>query len=417
MRTWATGLVLLVVSASCSTPPPQASEPTTISVAVTTTTAAPTAPTITDQLREARGRWAAAGLTTYHYRFLDDCGECGDSAPRQMVVWDDELISPGATGPSISDAFSTIESAVAEDRQVDVTFHPELGYPTEIWIDQAARAYDGGTHWILSDLNGGLPESSDPIERHGQAVARWAASGISSYEYRMQILCDCELESTIWTRVEDGLVVDWMVDPEPDNEAFLAPTTMTQLLDDIADLLGAPGGFVEAGVRTSGWALYDEELGVPMSIGLDIEILDPESEAAFLPPRLVLVVSDFTGISTENDIEIDRAKAKWAAAGLRSYTYLLTLHDVAEATFSDPLQVTVREGAVASTTLEGEPTEIEGPTPAPIEEYFDLIAGWTDAGSQVDVIYHSDFGHPVFVVAIHPDGSSTAFSISDLTPD
>lgn len=416
MRTWTTGLVLLVVVASCGTPPPRASQPPNTSVSVTTTTVAPAAATITDELREAQDRWETAGLSTYHYVFLDDCGECGESAPRQVVVWDDELVAPDPTGPSMKDAFAMIESAIAEDRQVDITFHPELGFPTEIWIDRQARAYDGGTHWIFSDLTDGLPGSPDPIESHREAEARWAASGVSSYEYWLQILCDCDLESEIWNRVEDGLIVDWLVDPKPDNEVLVTPTTIEQLFDDIGDLLGTPDGSVEAGVRTTGSALYDEDLGFPIWVGLDIEVLDPDSEVAFLPPRLVLVVTEFTRIDTDAASELVEAMAKWAAAGLRDYTYLLTFHDVVEATLSVPVEVVVNDGAVVSATPAGEPTKIDGPTPGPIDEYFDLIEQWADAGSQVEVIYHSDLGHPVFVGAIHPDGSSTAFSISDLTP-
>lgn len=407
--------MLLVVVASCGTPP-RASEPATTSVPVTATTVVPVATTIADELGEARDRWEAAGLATYHYVFINDCGECGESAPRQVVVWDDELIAPDPTGPSMSDAFTMIENAIAEDRPVEASFHPELGFPTEIWIDREARAYDGGTHWLFSDVTDGLPGSPDSIESHREAEARWAAAGVASYEYRLQILCGCYLESEIWNRVENGLIVDWLVDPEPDNEAPVTPTTIEQLLDDIGDLLGTPDGFVEAGIRTSGSALYDEELGVPMWVGLDIEVLDPDSEAAFLPPRLVLVVTEFTRIETDTGSELGEAVARWKAAGLRDYTYLLTFHDVVEASFGEPVEVVVRDGAVASATSAGEPTEIEGPTPAPIDEYFALIEQWADAGSQVEVIYHSDLGHPVFVGAIHPDGSSTAFSISDLAP-
>ena len=386
--------------------------PTTIP---TTTTTALSASDV-DQLTAAMARWRDAHPETYRYSFTDDCGECDQRPQRQIVVWDSRVIDPERQEPSIERAFTMIGDALAAGRPVEVTYHEELGYPTDLFIDPAARAYDGGTHWLFSDLSEGLPGSETSTDTLEDARATWIDADIDSYEFRAHVLCDCEIESSVWVRVERGRVVDWRSDQASRGDLFVSPFTIDMLFDDVAGLIGSPGGSGESGVRSTGSALYDEQLGYPLWVGLDLEIIDPTPELEALPPRLVLVVTGFERVATDDRSELQRATATWTAAGLEDYSYRLSFHDIEAATFSDPLKIVVSDGAVTSTTLEGEPTEIEGPTPAPIEAYFDLIDRWTVAGSQVAVIYHSEFGYPVLVIANHPDGSSIAFSISDLTP-
>lgn len=104
------------------------------------------------QLESARERWAAAGHHSYRFIFENDCGECptSSSEPREVIV--EAGAAATLEDPTVESLFGTIEQAIADDSSVEVTYDPDLGHPTEIWIDREARAYDGGTHWMVRDL-------------------------------------------------------------------------------------------------------------------------------------------------------------------------------------------------------------------------------------------------------------------------
>lgn len=249
--------------------------------ATSPTSAAVTPSTMSDPgvaFAEARGKWGASGLVTYHFEFEDDCGECMPTEPRVVAV---EEGKPGtAADPTVESLFETIASAMDTGSSVEVSYHPELGYPTDIWIDREARAYDGGTHWLIRDLKPGLPEPP----------------------------------------------------PSSDHET---------------------------------------------------------------------------------------AVSKWAGAGYADYRYDLVTHDIIEASFSERYTVTVRDGLVVEVQFQGPAGEAEDIPEMTIEAVFSLIEGEKEAGSIVDVLYHSVDGHPVFVSVRPPDETappSMVFSIHDLTP-
>jgi hypothetical protein len=110
-------------------------------------------------LDEARGKWAAVGFGSYHYEFENDCGECGPllSAPRQVVVWDDDRFDPVRSSPSVEQMFDEIEEALDEGLTTDVVYNEELGYPVEVEIDRDSRPVDGGIRWLVNTLEPGLP--------------------------------------------------------------------------------------------------------------------------------------------------------------------------------------------------------------------------------------------------------------------
>lgn len=120
----------------------------TVTVPVEST---PTGVSLLVPLAEARQLWAAAGYASYRYDFDDDCGECQPFSG-EVVVTDGEVVAPADRGLTIDEMFAAIERAVASGVPVEVTFDPQIGYPTDLWIDREARAYDGGTHWLLSNL-------------------------------------------------------------------------------------------------------------------------------------------------------------------------------------------------------------------------------------------------------------------------
>lgn len=111
-----------------------------------------------EELAAARQRWAEAALDSYHYVFRNDCGECDPSErrPREVVIRDGTPSGPRQH--TVEALFERVEQAIVDERSVEVTYHPDLGYPTDLAIDMEARAFDGGTHWMASDLGPGLPD-------------------------------------------------------------------------------------------------------------------------------------------------------------------------------------------------------------------------------------------------------------------
>jgi hypothetical protein len=415
-------VVLLTGLAACgpatvdgsTTLPPDASSTSVTQPPTGPTPSGPATPT--EALAGARARWDAAGLDTYQFVFQNDCGECDPewAAPRQVVVWNGASFDGTRSAADVASLFELIESALAEGRDVEVSYDPELGFPTEIWIDREARAYDGGTHLLIHQVTPGLPGNSVSLADLEQARQRWATTRPQAYSFRTDIICDCPSDTTIWALIGGDRVVDWRIEwTREDGALDPAPSTVDQLFADLHDLFSA-GELVEAGARISGSAAYHPELGYPTWIGLDIEILDPDSELAPLAPRLVVAIRDLTPQDLASS-EHARAVDRWTRTGPDDYRYELTIHDISEASFGPPHQVTVRDGVVASVTVEGAEVEA-GSVPAyAIVDLFAQIDTWRAEGLTVEVIYDVRLGHPVLVTA--EDGNETiVFSIDRLMP-
>lgn len=405
---------LALVLAACGGPFADDATQTTSVLAPPATEVTEPAPDLDDELGAARAKWAAAGLDSYRYEFLDDCGECDQQPPGEIVVWDGDVLDPIRRAPSVEDAFAVIDSSLAAGQSVEVTYHPELGYPTDLWIDRESRAFDGGIHWVLADVTEGLPGDEATLSDLQAARMIWERSGILAYEFRASFLCDCEVEGSVWTRVEDGLVTDWSEVYLRETDTTVTPITIRQLFEDLEEMIGGSDAFVDSGISVTGSASYDPDHGYPVWIGLDIEVLDPQAEAAALAPKLVVVISDFAPIAIDDAAsELNAARSRWANAGLSTYTFQITSHDVDEASFSDPYFVVVRDGQVTEITQNGEPSELgEDVT---VEGVFAMIDGLTADGVNMEVLYHAELGYPVLVLFTALDGASTGFSISDLT--
>ena len=423
MRT-TTALLVLTVLAACGpatvdgtpTPPPESSSTSTTPPATgSTTIPEPSSPS--EALAQARARWEAAGLDTYQFVYENDCGECDPdrAAPRPVVVWDGSSFDGDRTGIDVDALFSRIETALAEGSDVEVSYHPDLGYPTEIWIDREARAYDGGTHLLVHQVTQGLPGESVSLANLERARQQWAAARPQAYEFRTDIICDCPSDTTMWALVDGERVVDWRIEwTREDGAIDPAPSTIEQLFADLHDLISA-GELVEAGVKLTGSAGYHPEMGYPTWIGLDIEVLDPESELAALAPRLVVAIRDLKPQEDLAASEHARAVERWSQRGPGDYRYELTIHDISEASFGPPHQVVVRDGAVASVTVEGTEIDPESVPAYAIDDLFAEIDSWRAEGWDVDVLYDMRLGHPVLVTASRGT-ESVVFSIDRLTP-
>jgi hypothetical protein len=210
--------------------------------------------------------------------------------------------------------------------------------------------------------------------------------------------------------VNGDRIADWQVER---GDSEVAPITVDQLFADLRQLI-SEGEVVSGGARIAGSASYHPTLGHPMWVGLDVEILDPDSELGSLPPRLVYMVHGLVE-ATGSLADGERAMARWAEVGPVDYVYELTIHDIAEGSFSPPHNVVVSGGVVTSVTLDGVEIRPDNVPAFAVLDLFDEIESWRGIGYEVDVLYDERLGHPLFVIVNH-GGEVTAFSIDNLRP-
>lgn len=410
------GLALVLVACSEPISDLPANPPSTINVPGLSTTPGPSG--VLDDLTEARDRWAATGYSTYRYVFEDDCGMCQGFAG-EVVVWNGEVLDPAGRTPTVEEIFETIEEAVFDGRSVEAVFDPMNGHPSDVWIDREARAVDGGLHWLIASLVEGLPGDDASLSGLEQARAVWQEARPADYEFRMSILCDCALAGSIWILVKNDTVSDWRLELDDEGSAgSVSPITIDTMFSDLAEMMASDGGLVETGIRFSGSARYDADFGYPAWVGLDLEIVEPDSVLATLPPRMVFVVTDFRALdagAASTDDGLDQAMARWRSTGLIDYQYNLTVHDIATASLSPPYTVVVTGARVVSVTLDGQPVTDLAIDPSTIDDLFVLIQESTELGLEVEALYDADIGYPVLVIVHEPDSEAArVISLSDL---
>ncbi len=413
-----TGIVVLLGLAVASCGAPEIGTPTTPEPTPTTTTLISNDPSA--DLDAARERWRESGLDTYWYRLVDDCGECDPQSrlPRTVVVWSSEVTGPRQQ--TVESLFDEIEAAIEQGRTVEVVYNGNLGHPVDIGIDMQDRAFDGGHHILIEDLVAGLPGDDMATAQLENARDLWESTRPEAYEFYTSIHCNCELDGTVWTRVEGERIVDWSVEFGADPETSISPITIDIMFEDLAEMVSLAEGVVEEGVRFTGSAAYDPQFGFPVWVGLNIEVLDPASELAELPPRLVFSIEDFTPVEVNGPEALgalEEARELWEAEGPSDYRYEMTIHDLENASFTDPFVVTVSAGAVVRVESRG---QVVDDLPAPVltvDMIFDLIARRATDGDFVDVLYDTKLGYPVFVAMreAETEGSVQIFSIERLT--
>ncbi len=356
-------------------------------------------------LTAARDTWESVGLESYHYEFENDCGECGPmlAASRRVVVWDGEEYDPGAGSPTVEEMFDEIERALDEGKSVDVVFDDEFGHPVEVEIDMESRPVDGGTHWIIHRLEPGLPGDDVSISDVVEAEQRWLTSRPNAYEYVLSVWCDCPLEGSVVTRVEGERIVWYEVLYDEYSGGSITPLAIDDMFSDLADLMSAVDGVVEEGIRFTGSARFHPDLGYPIWIGLDIEVLREDPIPDALPERLVVTMSDLRPLEIVADsLDGERdalrmARKRWQTAGIDDYTYQLTVHAMATADFTGPFLVVVEDGQVVKATRDGSPVDPGPVTVYTVNEMFDLIDRHLVEGVASAVLYDESLGFPVLV--------------------
>jgi hypothetical protein len=412
------GLMLLsLLVAACGAGPTSATNPSSVTTtSVTTTTVAPIDPG--QQLKTAQKQWTDAGISTYRYTFEDECGECLQQGPETVIVWDGFPSSHRAM--TVDQMLGAIDSAIERGTPVEVAYDPTMGYPTEVWIDRQARAYDGGTHWLIHHFEPGLPPDATTPGALEEAHNLWKENRPPAYELVTDIICECPFDGTVRAVIEDSEVVDWDVTFTDGTGGQLSPITVDDMFSDLSRILASPDGFTEDGIHYRAFVQYDPHLGFPTWVAMEIEILDADSAYADLPSRLITSVTRLEPVEpaqeTETNAELAAARDRWQAAGFDSYNYELTIHDIENASFADFYLVEVRNGAVTSVS-QGELPVDEWDIPIlPIESLFDLIEGHLLNGATVETLYHDVLGYPVLITVRGPNDFVLVASIAGLDP-
>ncbi|MBW2257502.1 MAG: hypothetical protein JRI25_23295, partial [Deltaproteobacteria bacterium] len=365
-------VTLALLTASCSEGAP------------TVTTTPTTLPSDLAELGAARTRWEAAGLDTYSYTFTDDCGECGPdlSAPRQIAVWDGQVLDPAGLTPTVEEVFSEIERAYEAGLSVAVVYDEELGVPLDVAIDIESRPVDGGTHWTIKKIAPDLPGNPVALAELEAAWSLWTATRPFAYSYSVAIFCDCPLEGSLSTEVTGDEVTDWDLLFEPSGGVTVTPSTIDDLFGDLVDLVAAgEEGLLDVGILIQGSARYHPDLGYPEWVGIDLSIIDDGLagiDEFGLPERIVFTISDVEALPGEApdpvygaEQELRQARLLWDEQRLTSYTYELVISDLAEATVHGPYVVTVIDGVVVSATLNGIETNIDEAPVGSIDDLFE----------------------------------------------
>ncbi len=369
------------------------------------------------ELESARARWVEAAPATYSFVFTDDCGECDPALrePRPVAIWDGEELDPGDLTPTVEEMFSEIERAIDAGLSVEVVYHPDLGAPLDVAIEMEARPRDGGTHWVVEQLTPGLPGDDVAVAEVEAARDRWRSTRPHAYAYTVDVFCDCPFEGSLRTEVDGDRVVGWNHMYEPSDDVTVVPLTIDELFEGVLELAAAgEGGVADEGFRFEGAARFDRDLGYPVWIGLDVTLLDDELRELGFPDRIVFSISDLEplpGTAGNTGTALEQARERWEGLALDSYTYELTVHDVAVGDFTGPYLVTVLGGEVVAITLDGEPADRAQVPGHTIEGLFDLVDRQLSAGRASAGLYDHELGYPVLVES---DREGEMLSITDV---
>ena len=113
-----------------------------------------------EALEENRAKWQAAGISSYEYRYRKVC-ECHPETPADTIVtvaggdivavsYDREDYLEPIPVPAekhdwfrtVEDLFVLVERALDSAEVIRVSYDPELGYPTRIFVDYEVNLVD-----------------------------------------------------------------------------------------------------------------------------------------------------------------------------------------------------------------------------------------------------------------------------------
>jgi hypothetical protein len=383
----------------------------------TTTSLATGADRQLGELAAAQERWDAAAPADYTLSQIDRSADTDE--PETLAVHEGEVVSLSGEATTVDEVFATIDQSIRDGADVDVDYHPQLGYPVRVAID---RTGDGlpEVHLEYGDL------VTMPVVKTVQelrtARRRWEAQGLDSYRYIFRFDCTCPEGGTFEVEVRDGRVIDRRpLDDAARNSSLDPGVDIDSSFDDLEEWFIDSAQLIEEGILAVEVRM-DPHLGYPRWFRIEGEDLDGE----FFPGRFTMVVTiDLIGelepVEPDTDVndlhDLEVAHARWEEAALADYRYTLQVHCMCPAAASGPFRVTVRGGKLESAVLFWDGTETEVDTDViSIGDALEMIGSAIVGGTDVEVVYNAVYGYPQQVVidpeAVAADGG-LAFSITD----
>jgi hypothetical protein len=176
--------------------------------------------------------------------------------------------------------FDTIQESIdMRVASLTVAYDPDLGYPTNVFIDRDFMMADEERGFTVSSL---MPIAALTLEeiqsRLDSNRELWESSGRSDYqiEYRRNCFCPSDITSPVVVAVVEGSIdsVTYAESGEPVRE------DARDLFPDVAGLFDILQDAVDrdaASIRVS----YDSRLGYPVSIAIDYETMMADEELGF----------------------------------------------------------------------------------------------------------------------------------------
>jgi hypothetical protein len=389
----------------------------------TTTTDPAPADSDAAELAAARALWASVGSSDYTYEFTNDCGEClpAERSPRRVAVLEGDVLAVDeAALRTVEEVFASIEQALNEGQQVQVTYDPGTGFPNDVKINMDQRPVDGGTHWILEDLTDLNPIGSAAELLEARRI--WESQGLNDYQFLMKVECDCPEKGTFDVKVFNDRVVNVDRLDRPNELSNVTPVTITQTFDDFEDWFTDTQTLIDEGILEVDIRV-DPVMGYPRWVYVKAQNPTDASNLFTAVVTMDLVAPYDPGeTSTEPDAgdlrSLEEARNLWAFAAIADYRYTLTIHCLCPEEHTGPFEITVKDQQIVSATWKGNPLQPGQGAAYTIDEVFNLIERTIGDGTDVDVTYDPDSGHPLSVVldveAVAVDGG-LAFTIHSLT--
>jgi hypothetical protein len=239
-------------------------------------------------------KWQISAPLDYSMEFSVTCF-CPTTvtAPVTIVVRDPDTIEsinyvetgePVAENPdvylTVGGIFDRIQEAIdMRVASLTVSYDPDLGYPTDVYIDRDFMMADEERGFTVSSLMPIPALTLDEIQsRLDSNRELWESSGRSDYriEYRRNCFCPTDLTSPVVVAVVEGSIesVTYAETGEPVRE------DARDLFPDVAGLFDILQDAVDrdaASIRAS----YDAQLGYPVSIAIDYETMMADEELGF----------------------------------------------------------------------------------------------------------------------------------------
>jgi hypothetical protein len=239
-------------------------------------------------------KWRQAGLSNYTFEFRVNCF-CPTSitAPVRINVRDTntiESVSYVETGDPVTEyldlyltvggMFNTIQEAI-DMRVANLTasYDPELGYPTNVFVDRDFMMADEERGFAASNLESIEPATLAEIQSQLDANRQlWESSGLASYEIEYRRICFCpeNITSPVVVVVSNGVIDsrNYAETGEVVGEAVrdLFPD-VSGMFDTVQDAIDQQASQVTV--------TYDSQLGYPVNIRVDYNTMMADEELGF----------------------------------------------------------------------------------------------------------------------------------------